>query len=71
MPSLRETARLSGWPDAANRRLLQRNSPVSPARVGLGRNAWLVLNLGRENQDEHFRTIGREIALKYVHDLRY
>ncbi len=36
-----------------------------------GRNAWLVINLGQENGDESFRTTGREIALKYAHDLRY
>jgi len=37
----------------------------------VGRNAWLVINVGRENRDQRFRTTGREITLKYTHDLRY
>jgi hypothetical protein len=38
-----------------------------------GRNAWLVVNLGREDRDRdrRFRAISEEIALKYSHDLRY
>jgi hypothetical protein len=37
----------------------------------VGRNAWLVVNLGRDNRGDRFRTIGRGISLEYSHDLRY
>lgn len=36
-----------------------------------GRNAYLVVNLGREDVSGRMRSIGREIVLKYNHDLRF
>jgi hypothetical protein len=38
-----------------------------------GRNAYLVINMGREDRDRdrYFRPMNWEIALKYSHDLRY
>jgi hypothetical protein len=38
-----------------------------------GRNAYLVVNMGREDRDRdrYFRPMNWEVALKYSHDLRY
>lgn len=36
-----------------------------------GRNAYLVVNHGRQEIDGRVRTTGREIVLKYNHDLRF
>jgi hypothetical protein len=38
-----------------------------------GRNAWLVVNIGREDRDRdrHFQSMNSQITLKYSHDLRF